>query len=153
MCREHNPHESREAVSGGVGVLANKPFPIQAAPIKGVTDEVTAARQRLYRSRRWAHAMVGTGNGKLVIHVMSLYGISGSSIPAPRYPRHKAAGKGTGTPHKLAAMAARSSNITGVVQPTVASVATMLLKGTGDSKTSKGKSHSRVKERQIPLSF
>ena len=30
--------------------------------------------------------MVGTGNGQLVVHVMSLYGISGSSIPAPRYP-------------------------------------------------------------------
>ena len=72
--------------AGRVGVVANKPFPIRAAPIKGVADEVTAARQRLDRSRRWAHAMVGTGNGNLVLHVMSLYGISGPSIPAPRYP-------------------------------------------------------------------
>eukprot|EP00973_Karenia_brevis_P081265 11267179-Karenia_brevis.AAC.1 len=65
------------ATHGGVGIVVRSGIPAQPAPLD------TPRRQALWNTGRWLHVMVGTGNGRQVLHVMTVYGHTGSSSNAP----------------------------------------------------------------------
>ena len=62
-------------VAGGVAVLARHGLPLRGVPPH---DD---AEKRLWETGRWCHATVPYGSGRHLLHLMSVYGYTGSSQP------------------------------------------------------------------------
>lgn len=58
---------------GGVALFARKHMNLQAVPVGD-----SKVRQRLYESGRWTHGIIPFGNGRQVLHCMSIYGFAGA---------------------------------------------------------------------------
>eukprot|EP00435_Cladocopium_sp_Y103_P066693 s395_g29.t1 len=58
----------------GVALFARKHMNLQAVPVGD-----SKVRQRLYESGRWTHGIIPFGNGRQVLHCMSIYGFPGSA--------------------------------------------------------------------------
>ena len=80
ICGKPQPRQERKKSSpspwnakhGGVAVIAKKGLVARRQPAD------TAAKQRLWQTGRWVHVAISTGEGHVVLHVMSVYGWTGA---------------------------------------------------------------------------
>ena len=84
ICGKAQPRQQRKretssewnARHGGVAVMVRDGFPASRGPVD------TDTRRRLWESGRWVHVEIAAGEGRQVVHLMSIYGHTGADRAA-----------------------------------------------------------------------